>query len=195
MNTCEYLARIGFDLLLGVATPVEDEDDPESIEAARLAEHARVREILLTAPVYPITGRDGATYINRITWPDRVPGLATWSGQQSLPKIIEKLKKMVASSDHPDLFTMQVMGQGATGFDSLSCPDAIDVGFSLNKLGMAIMQRPALELLAIVGLESLPIVSFAPRECGFIHDGETYRFPIEEREGGYYYRWGNLVSA
>ena len=60
---------------------------------------------------------------------------------------------------------------------------SIDIGFSPSRLGMDIQCRPAVELLAIVGLETVPLVSFGPRDCGFLHGGCVWRFTVEQREG------------
>lgn len=195
MNACEYLARVGFDAMLGTATPPDDEDDPESVEAARLADHERVRAELLSVKPAPLTGREGAAWVRQITWPDRVPGLKTWAGNQTLPKLLAKLQAAVRTDSPVGLFEFRHPMKGATGFDALSCQDALDIGFSPNVLDMEVVQRPGLELLAVVGLETLPLVSYAPRECGFVHDGKLWRFPVELREGGYYHRWGQLKEV
>lgn len=192
MNACEYLAPIGFDCLLGTATPPRDEDDPESVAAARRDDHQRVRDLLLSTPATSLPGRDGAVWVRRLTWPDRVPGLKTWAGNQTLPKLISKLQVAVRKSPSEDLFELRVPMKGATGIDALSCQNAIDIGFSPSTLDMEVLQRPALELLAIVGLERLPLLSFANRVCGFVEKGRIWQFPVEERDGGYYHRWGTL---
>lgn len=182
MNACEYLAQVGFDALLGeVARP------------ARRSDHRRVYERLLAKEPSPMSNnREGALWLVPITWPDRVPGLKCWAGQVTLPKIIAKLQAAVRTQPDGDLFELRAPIKGASGIDALSCPSAIDVGFSVNALGMAVVQRPAMEMLAIYGLETLPLVSFAAHECGFIHDGFIWRFPVEGRGDGHYRRWGNV---
>ncbi len=57
---------------------------------------------------------------------------------------------------------------------------------------MKIECRPGVELLTIVGLESVPLVSFGARDCGFVHGGRVWKFAVENREGGYFKRWGEL---
>jgi hypothetical protein len=57
---------------------------------------------------------------------------------------------------------------------------------------MDIQCRPGVELLAIFGLETVPLVSFGPRSCGFVHGGRLWRFSVEARDGGYAFRWGGL---
>lgn len=192
MNACEYLARVGFDALLDAAAQPADEDDDDAIEAARLADHARVRARLLSATPAPLVGREGAAWVVPVTWPDRLPGLKTWAGQQTLPKLLTKLQEAVRAAPPGDLFGLRHPLKGATGFDALSCQDAPDVGFSPAVLDMPVVQRPALELLAVVGLETVPLLSFGPRDCGFLHAGRAWRFPVEPRDGGYYHRWGAL---
>jgi hypothetical protein len=60
---------------------------------------------------------------------------------------------------------------------------------------MDVQCRPAVELLAVVGLEAVPLVSFGPRLCGFVHDGQLWRFEVEGRSGGYAYRWGEVSAV
>lgn len=203
MNTCEYLARLGFATLRGEPTTPErvDEDDTEGMaaaaEVARLADHKRVRKLLIDAEAEPRTGGlQGVRWVRLITWPDRVPGLVTWAGQATLAKTVKKLVAAVrAANDQSDLYEIRVPLDGASGFDADTAQDTIDVGFSTSALGMEVVQRPGLELLAVVGLETVPLVSFGPRECGFVHDGRLWRFPVESRNGGYYHRWGPLSAV
>lgn len=187
MLACDYLARVGFLALRGPAVDFELDDAIET-------EHQRVRAALLDGPIAASMYSDNVVRIGRtmVTWPDRVPGLITWAGQQSLAKIAAKLRKDIARSDEPDLFALRVASLGMSGIDASVCPDAIDVGFSLPAAKMQIAYRPAVELLAIIGLESVPLVSFRRRECGFVHDRTVWRFSVEAREQGYYRRWGEL---
>jgi hypothetical protein len=194
MNACEYLSRVGFDALLGAATPPTEEDDPEAVEVARRADHRRVCDRLLSLPAKALVGREGVSWLGQITWVDRVPGLKTWAGQVTLPKLITKLQDAVCKHSPADLFEFRCPMKGASGIDALSCQNAIDIGFSPNALDMPVVQRPAMELLAIYGLETLPLLSFANRVCGFVHDGRLWRFRVEDRDGGYYHRWGTVES-
>ncbi len=157
-----------------------------------------------------------------ITWPNRVPDLKPWAGRSTLPQIITQrrasLKKMPDDvrmrvslyewSVFPDRKPAKKAkvpagadaepgedlreGEGHSGIDSLCCPNALDAGFSPAALDMPVAYRPALELLAIIGMEFVPLVSFGARECGFVHDGRVWRFAVEPRDGGYRYRWGAL---
>jgi hypothetical protein len=207
MDTCEQLARIGYAALLadrGGPTVPEwaDEDDAEAVaaaaEVARLADHAKLRDVLVHAKPEPRAGELlGAKWVRLITWPDRVPGLKTWAAQSTLPKIIKAHQSRLREADANDLFEAKghyrtSKGEGPSGLDALTCQGAIDIGFSPSRLGMDIQCRPAVELLAIVGLETVPLVSFGPRDCGFLHGGCVWRFTVEQREGGYFYRWGTL---
>lgn len=209
-DTCEYLARVGYAALLadlGGPTDPErvDEDDADAIaaaqESARLADHARVRGAMLAAKAAP-RGGDllGARWVRIITWPDRVPGLKTWAGQSTLTRIISAHQSRLREADAADLFLatgwyQTDRGKGPSGLDARTCQDSIDVGFSASATGMAILCRPGVELLAIVGLEAVPLVSFGPRDCGFFHAGRLWRFEVESRDGGYYHRWGALRSV
>lgn len=208
MNAAEYLSRVGFDWLvehrLGGPTQPDTHDDmtraeeAEAVAAARLIDHARVREALLSEPPSPIhADRNGAKWLARLTWPDRVPGLKTWGGQSTLAKIIAAHQRRLKADDTPDLFAVRgvyrtAKSEGPSGIDPRPAQDSRDVGFSLAQLGMDIGCWPAVELLAVLGLESVPLVSFGPRECGFIHAGRVWRFDVEERAGGYAFRWGEV---
>lgn len=206
MYACDYLARVGFDCLRdGLSAPdVEDSEwddmSEEEVKAARLADHSRVRELLLGTKPTPRSGNlMGAKWLCWITWPDRVPGLKTWAAQSTLPKIIAAHQRRLAACQPGDLFEARSVyrtgkNEGPSGFDPGTCRDSIDIGFSPSAHGMDIVCRPGIELLAIVGLESLPLVSFGPRECGFIHEDQTWRFRVEPREGGYFYRWGDVEA-
>lgn len=213
MTAAEYLARVGLDYLietrLGGPTLVYDDDDDrthaEAADLGRPIDHARVRELLLGTDPKPRAGDlAGAKWLGIITWPDRVPGLKTWSGQATLAKLIAAHQaRMRPGKDRPDgwdaadLFAVRGLyrtgkGEGSSGIDATTCRDAIDIGFSPSQLGMDVVCRPAVELLAIVGLESVPLVSYGPRDCGFVHGGRVWRFAVESRDGGWIHRWGEL---
>ena len=195
MNAAEYLARIGFGHLLGAfSVPVADEDDQEEIANAQHKEHRFVlMKLLAVKPSEPARGR-GCRWLVNITWPNRVPGLIVWSGQQSLKKVIEQRQEMLRSHEfcEGDLYLLTVSHETTCGIDSWSCADPIDIGFNPRVHKMLIAQRPALELLAIIGLETVPLVSFGYRDCGFIHGRSLCRFAVTCRDGGYYHRWGDV---
>lgn len=203
MNACDYLARVGFTKILaelgGPTLPSwAYDDDMDAIaasrEAARLNDCQRVRERITESKVIARSGDlVGAKWLDRvITWPDRVPNLVTWSGNQKLAKIIDERAKLLANSAEVDPLLVCAKFKGASGLDSLTAGVAIDIGFSPAPLGIETSCRPGVELLAIIGLESLPLVSFAQRLCGFIHDGQVWCMKITPRDGGYYYRWEDI---
>lgn len=238
MNAAEYLARVGFDHLLmtrlGGPTVPEwvDEDDQAGVDAAaeiaRLADHERVRQMLIDPDAKPMPRAGdltGARWLMVLTWPDRIPSLKPWAGRSTLPQIItqrrtalsrrfpdelagridllswssiprpEAAKRVKAKvSGAPPVPPVEDMreGQGHSGIDALCCQGALDLGFSPDALDLRVAYRPALELLAIIGIETVPLVSYGPRECGFLHDGRAWRFAVEERDGGYRYRWGEV---
>lgn len=210
MYAVEYLARVGLDHVITLFPEGEhlircdDEDAPGGYAAAEyaaeLANNSHALGMMLAAdPPVPRPGpTNGAKWLGMvITWPDRVPGLKTWAGQSTLPKIIAGHLKRVRGAGPGILAQARGLirtskGEGPSGFDPMTCPDPLDAGFSLSDLGADITCRPGLELLAIIGLETVPLVSYAARECGFIHGGRAYRFAVEPRSGGYAYRWGEL---
>lgn len=84
-------------------------------------------------------------------------------------------------------------GIGHSGIDSYPCVNSRDAGFSPYETGIMVAYRPAVELLAIIGIETVPLVNFGKRDCGFVHAGKVWRFPIEDRDGDRK-RWGNLTQ-
>lgn len=209
---CDYLARVGYDHLLttlGGPTLIvcDDDDDPGAYEAAeaaaKAADDARVLARLTDPEAKPVPRNAdlaGAKWITGvITWPDRVPGLVTWAGQATLAKVITGHRRRLAGAVGDPLAVRGLIrtskGEGPSGIDAGACPDAIDLGFSAKAAGVDVGCRPAVELLAVIGLGTVPLVSFAARECGFVHDGRLWRFAVESRDGGYYHRWGPLRPA
>jgi hypothetical protein len=210
----DLLACVGFDRLLmdaGGGTPADDEDDAESIEEARLCDHDKVRAVLLGTPPKARTGYDGCHWLpgRTITWPDRVPGLKTWGGNATLCGIIKDHQTRIGTADGRDLFELRgvllgkppakkrpmppggVLG-GPSGLDAANCPSSIDAGFSISDLEMDVACRPAVELLAIVGLESLPLVSVSRRVCGFVYGRRLWVWETEVR-AGHHYRWAHFA--
>jgi CRISPR-associated protein Csb3 len=197
MVTVEYLARVAFEAL-SPHTAVDDERADENYEGERqrvaAIDHDSVRELLLADDPQERTNFDGVRWGGRlITWPDRVPDLKVWAGQLTLAKIIKKTQAALRSAEWTgDLFSVRAPMKGTSGLDALSCPSALDAGFSADVLGMAVVQRPGVELLTIIALESVPLISYGRRDCGFVHDGKLWRFAVEDR-GGYYRRIGELM--
>jgi len=194
---CDYLAQVGLSAMLDrVGGPTDfDEDDQESIERASLADSAKVRELLLSREPTEWQNQAGCSWLVPVTWPDRVPGLVTWSGQQSLAKLVKKYQVALAKSGVGDVLDASIPLTGSSGIDPGAAIDSVDAGFSLNAVGLQVQTRIGMELLAIIGLECVPIISFGKRLCGFIHENKVWQFRIERRTGGYYHRWGELFPA
>jgi hypothetical protein len=207
IDPLKFLAPIGLSRVIemtGGESPIDDEAGDDDLDTERHRQHLRHSERFAewigkqdVRDLGPNAAgcRIGPIYI---TWPDRLPGLVTWSGQQSLKKIVARWA-LLAAKCTGDIYEFTAAETGVTGIDPATAVTTLDVGFSLNALKIPIVQRVGLELLAIIGLESLPLVSW-PRErkharsCGLIHDGICYRLVVEHREG-YYYRWTMMVRG
>ncbi len=188
-NPCEMMARIGFAKLLDWPAWPTDEEDPRAIWAATHADHQRVADILRSDA--PTEKYGTVRWLGRkLDWPNRLPELVTWSGQQTLAKIIATRQKALGKKPIDNLFSFSAPLSGASGMDPLSADiDARDVGFSANALGMKIIQRPAIELLTIVALEAVPILAMPGKRYAFSVDTVQWEFGVESRAGGYYKRW------
>lgn len=174
-NACEFLADVGYEFL------------------ASRCEQGQIVQHLIEAKITPWPNRSGCKWIIPLTWPDRVPGLVTWSGQMTLSKIIrDMLSEVKKAKEIGDIRAFRAPMTGATGFDLMTAIEPLDAGFSLNELGMPIMRRVGLELLSIIGLQALPLISLGGRKCGVIYRGNMYQFPVLTRSGGYYHKWGNV---
>lgn len=166
INPCEFLAGIGWEFMRGMP----------------------IKESLMTAP-REWEHRDGAWWFMPITWPDRVPALKTWAGQLTLTKLIKKYQKVLENIPEEEFLYHECAIGGISGMDPLRYIGAIDAGFSLNSLEMKTIQKPGMELLAIVGLETLPLVSISRDMAGFIYEGRIYEIKIKKRDGGYLSHW------
>lgn len=201
MSPCELLARIGFDALNTSPANQYDfpdyDDDREYSALAQIADHCSVADRMRESELTDNQNYNGVVWLGRrIDWPDRVPAMKTWAGQMSLKKIIGKFVKSLGKQPINDLFAFRAPLKGASGLDSRSCPNAIDVGFSLNAHPeMLVEMRPGIELLAVIGLQQMPILSFARRDVGILYDGKIYRWRIEKRDGGYLSRWGDEMQV
>ena len=200
VEPADFLAAIGYWHVLGDDfTHVANEDDEGEWEAARATDHRLVRSRLTADQPKPRANKDGAVWGPwSIKWPDRVPGLKTWAGNMTLPKLIAKLQAaltpaaLAAAGD--DLAKVAVPLKGVSGLDRAAAGSSLDIGFSPSELDIPVVQRPAVELLAIIGLNTLPLVSWDTRECGWIYDGRIWRMTVEHR-AEYYYRWGQAYVA
>lgn len=200
INPVTFLGQIGFEILRGAPSPLDEEladaDYARAMAEAGARDSRHVGDILRSEPPKPAPFGDGMLWLGRtITWPDRVPGLVTWSGQQTLAKITRTRQAALGDSPIDDILSFASPVTGVTGLDPVTSRDPVDIGYSPNALGMAVEQRVGCELLAIIGLESLPLVSFARRVCGLIHHGVVWRFVVSARAGGYYHRWGLMETV
>lgn len=93
---------------------------------------------------------------------DRAGGsrFKTWAGQQSVIDIAEKMKQPIANGllrgVPPKKWLQLTGGEGLPfNFDSDLGPQsaALDVGFSLDPLGISVPARPVIELGALIGLQ------------------------------------------
>lgn len=103
-----------------------------------------------------------------------------WSGQQRPEMIFADLhgefQKMRHESGH-DLLRARRPMTGRFGFDPGPAWDALDVGFSPNEQGVAVLTAPATEILAAVGLQG-----FRPHQegrRGFAYAAWDNALPIE----------------
>ena len=187
-DTCEHLAQIGFAKLLH--SPIESA--ARICQSATTADHLLVLERMLESAPKPCPFGEGVYWITRIDWPDRMPHLQTWTGQVTLPKLIKKyqsaLREHVKQREKERVIERREL-------DAAAAPDPVDAGFSLHQTGMLVYQRIAVELLAIIGLQQVPLVSYGIRWCGFLHAGRAWQFRIEMRSGGYYSRWLSMSEV
>lgn len=145
-----------------------------------------------------------------ISWPVELPRLKVWAGQMSLATIIApRLAAVRSAAAHEFILTQSLFDFcagmrdektntpiGAAGLDPRGIVDAIDAGFSPTSLGMAVAQWPAVDLLAIIGLQLAPITRIAWDEYGYAASAgpwdnkDAWRFKIGARAGGYLRAFG-----
>lgn len=89
-----------------------------------------------------------------ITWHLRVPDLSLPWNSTNLVPVVEKLQRMILNNE------AKIDVQGLLSFVD-------DHG-----------NRPGVQLLAIIGLEQLPIISYSPRRVGFILERAIWNFEI-----------------
>ena len=214
---CEHFALIGLEAVLnqiGRSEPIDDLSEEldseqasremrEAYAAARKADAEAVLEFLRSADSpRPLSHGDGAQWAGFIlNWPDRVPSLKVWSGNQTLAKIIRERQKAILTAKpmpaHECSFPRQpepvrwLMShiaplKGASGLDRLSARTAIEMGF--DPAGMFRETRVAIELLAIIGAQHVAFIPYDFRRIGYIYDGYHWSMRIEKR-GDYYGRW------
>ena len=122
----------------------------------------------------------------RITWPDRLPAMVTWAGRMNLATIV-KARQEGLGDVHPLDHVLSI--GGASGLDNRSAVTADEAGFSLN--GRLVHTYAGQELLAIIALETLPLVSLGLKRVGVLYGGRLWAWDVEPR-GGYYTRFGDV---
>lgn len=205
----DYFAQVGFFALLdhigGPTQPDYDwsrdtEDERQQEEARRLycearrTDHQRLTDWLRRAKVTPRQHYDGCRIADlRLYWPDRVPRLKTWSGHQSLARLASDRIKALPP-DVPDLLTVAAPLQGASGLDRMAAPTSLETGWSANDLLIPTVTRIGAELLAMIGLERLPITIYPDLVMEYTAGGARWRVQREDRDG-YYGRWSQATPA
>lgn len=196
----EYFAQVGFRWLLeriGRAEPDHDwseeggdESDRQRFLEARRLDHQRIADWLRDADVSPIPNRNGTNFGGvRVMWPDRVPALKVWSGQQTLPKLINQ-RQQALPKQVSDVLACKAAISGSSGLHKPCATTAIEDGFSVDALKMKRVTLVGMELLAILGLETLPITVHPDgHRLGYEGAGQRWIFSIEDRND-YYGRWG-----
>lgn len=135
------------------------EDDPASYVIAGLRE----AEIIVTE--VSDKGRAGSLAIGQpyglwCNWWRRKRGLKPWFGRQTALDVVPHLRVVLPDAG-ADLLRQQaflpptISGKpmSALGWDCWLTMSPVDIGFSPNALGMGVAVRPAVELLAIIGLQ------------------------------------------
>ena len=71
-----------------------------------------------------------------------------------------------------------------SGLDPRTAGTALDIGFSPSVLGMSVMTYAAAELLAVLGMESSPLLRYGYQEYGYqdMH-GDWWAFRVVDRSG------------
>ena len=202
----EWFAEVGYHAILGEIGETPSEHDwSEELDstarceqaradylAARKRDMERVIEYLQHAEVRLIPCRDGAMFAGRrLAWPNRVPSLKTWAGQQTLPKLIME-RQAALKGDIADVMTFEAPMGGASGFDRRggAARTALENGFSLDKNGIKSMTLVGLELLAVIGLETVALTVEPNGALVYEAGGKRWRFKTESRND-YYGRWGS----
>ena len=224
-DTCEHLAQIGFAKLLHSPIESAARICQSATTADHLLVLERMLESApkpcpFGEGVYWITRIDWPdrmphlqTWTGQVTLPKLIKkyqsALREHVKQREKERVIERREldaaiQAAAPDDPPqpprlnprdDLFSLQMPLHGASGLDAAAAPDPVDAGFSLHQTGMLVYQRIAVELLAIIGLQQVPLVSYGIRWCGFLHAGRAWQFRIEMRSGGYYSRWLSMSEV
>lgn len=197
----EYFAQVGYHWLLehigGMSEPNHDWSDEIDTEArceqaradylaARKADHQRVLDWLRAAEVKPRQNYDGCIIGGvLIAWPDRIPRLKTWAGNQSLAKIVKNYIAALPKTTR-DVLAIEAPIKGSSGLDRGTATTALEDGFSVSELDM--------DRITAIGLETLPITVYPDRRLGYDAGGSRWIFEREDRND-YYGRWGTAERS
>lgn len=125
----------------------------------------------------------------RIDWHLALPELKVWAGKANMLTVTSRRLAALweCEPDGSRLLDWTVPLKTASGLDARIQTDPIDVGFSLAALGMKIMTFAAAELLAIIGLQTSPIVRWSKENYGYADaTGQWWRFRVLDRSDGYH---------
>lgn len=195
----EWFAQLGFFAIIdkiGRSEPEHDwsddggdERDHDTFVAARRQDHQRVADWLRAANVKAIANRNGiAMNDDQIRWVDRVPALKVWAGQQTLAKIFATRQKALPA-EVTDLIGCTVAIGGSSGLYKPCATTALEDGFSIDEAGMKRVTPIGVELLAIIGIDTVPLTVYPDGRIAYEVDGVRFAFRIEDRND-YYGRWG-----
>lgn len=200
-HPAHYCAQVGWRWLLahigGPSEPADDwsqeggdDGDRAQYLAARRMDHQRVADWLRAARVRAITDRDGCHIGDvTITWPDRAPQLAVWAGQQTLARLVAQRQRAMPENV-TDVMAIEAPIKGASGIGP-GASTALEVGFSIDDNDMMRVTAVAVELLAIIGAETMPITLMPDGRIAYdTSDGARFAFRVERRGQSYYRRWG-----
>lgn len=195
---CDWFAQLGFFRVLeiiGPSEPAEDwskeggtDADHEAYLAARRDEHQRVAEWLRCAKVRTIQYHNGMWFGDlQIAWPDRVPALKVWAGQQTLAKLAKQRQKALPKKVS-DVLAAEASISGSSGLDKSTATTSLEDGFSVHVQGMQRITRVGMELLAMIGAECIPLTVYPDGRIGYTANDSRWAFCVEAR-GDYYGRW------
>lgn len=150
---------------------VAAEDDPASFVVGGL----RAADIVTK---HSDAGRAGSLQIGEpyhvwVNWWRRRNGLKPWFGRQAALDVVPHVRDALPDAG-ADLLRHQAFlppatggkSRSALGWDCWLTVDPIDIGFSPNALKMSVAVRPAVELLAIIGLQTCWPKDMRVREDG-----------------------------
>lgn len=195
-SPAQHFGRVAYDFLASQITDWDgcpDDDAPAAEHAADLDRRV-LRLLLADAPAYKKrkqsddSPREEIITLagERIGWHRALPELKCWAGQMSLRSIVGARVAATVEAGEPGapLLDWQVPLKTCSGIDARCAPHALDDGFSVAMLGMAIYTYTACELLAVLGMGISPIVRYGYRNYGYVDPlGQWWQFHVAERQG------------